>query len=58
MLGGGIPWRRPPANGAQAEYLRVPLADGALVATPGTPDDDLIPSLGDSGTAEPPAGDG
>jgi threonine dehydrogenase-like Zn-dependent dehydrogenase len=33
------------ANGAQAEYLRVPLADGTLVATPGTPDDDLIPSL-------------
>jgi threonine dehydrogenase-like Zn-dependent dehydrogenase len=33
------------ALGAQAEYLRVPLADGTLVATPGTPDDDLIPSL-------------
>jgi threonine dehydrogenase-like Zn-dependent dehydrogenase len=33
------------AIGAQAEYLRVPLADGTLVATPGTPDDDLIPSL-------------
>ncbi|KDN72929.1 IMP dehydrogenase [Streptomyces olindensis] len=33
------------AGGAQAEYLRVPLADGTLVATPGTPDDDLIPSL-------------
>ena len=33
------------ANGAQAEYLRVPLADGTLVATPSTPDDDLIPSL-------------
>jgi threonine dehydrogenase-like Zn-dependent dehydrogenase len=31
--------------GAQAERLRVPLADGTLVATPGTPDDDLIPSL-------------
>jgi threonine dehydrogenase-like Zn-dependent dehydrogenase len=25
------------ANGAQAEYLRVPLADGTLVATPGNP---------------------
>ena len=33
------------ALGAQAEYLRVPLADGTLVATPGPPDDDLIPSL-------------
>ena len=31
--------------GAQAEHLRVPLADGTLVATPGTPSDDLIPSL-------------
>ena len=26
------------ANGAQAEYLRVPLADGTLVATPGMPE--------------------
>ena len=33
------------AGGAQAEYLRVPLADGTLVATPGRPDQDLIPSL-------------
>ncbi len=33
------------AGGAQAEYLRVPLADGTLVATPGQPDQDLIPSL-------------
>jgi threonine dehydrogenase-like Zn-dependent dehydrogenase len=33
------------AMGAQAEHLPVPLADGTLVATPGTPDDDLIPSL-------------
>ncbi|MEU4896246.1 zinc-dependent alcohol dehydrogenase family protein [Streptomyces sp. NPDC044780] len=33
------------AGGAQAEYLRVPLADGTLVATPGMPDDDLVPSL-------------
>lgn len=30
---------------AQAEYLRVPLADGTLVATPEIPSDDLIPSL-------------
>jgi threonine dehydrogenase-like Zn-dependent dehydrogenase len=33
------------ANGAQAEYLRVPLADGTLVATPDIPSDDLVPSL-------------
>jgi threonine dehydrogenase-like Zn-dependent dehydrogenase len=31
--------------GAQAEYLRVPMADGTLVATPHMPSDDLIPSL-------------
>ena len=31
--------------GAQAEYLRVPLSDGTLVATPDTPSDDLVPSL-------------
>ena len=30
---------------AQAEYLRVPLADGTLVATPDQPDDGLVPSL-------------
>jgi threonine dehydrogenase-like Zn-dependent dehydrogenase len=33
------------ALGAQAELLRVPLADGTLVATPELPADDLIPSL-------------
>src|ERR687894_2002826 len=33
------------ATGAQAEYTRVPLADGTLVATPELPPDDLIPSL-------------
>jgi threonine dehydrogenase-like Zn-dependent dehydrogenase len=33
------------ALGAQAEFLRVPLADGTLVATPNLPSDDLIPSL-------------
>jgi threonine dehydrogenase-like Zn-dependent dehydrogenase len=32
-------------GGAQAEYMRVPLADGTLVPTPGLPDADLIPSL-------------
>ena len=31
--------------GAQAEYARIPHADGTLVATPGMPDDELIPSL-------------
>ncbi|MEH0108700.1 zinc-dependent alcohol dehydrogenase family protein [Tersicoccus sp. MR15.9] len=31
--------------GTQAEYARIPLADGTLVATPGQPDEDLIPSL-------------
>jgi len=31
--------------GAQAEYLRVPLADGTLVATPDVPSDDLIPGF-------------
>jgi threonine dehydrogenase-like Zn-dependent dehydrogenase len=33
------------AEGAQAESLRVPLADGTLVATPELPSDDLVPSL-------------
>jgi len=33
------------ALGAQAELLRVPLADGTLLATPDLPPDDLIPSL-------------
>lgn len=36
---------REPVGGAQAHYLRVPLADGTLVATPDVPDDDLVPSL-------------
>lgn len=31
--------------GTQAEYARIPQADGTLVATPGQPDADLIPSL-------------
>lgn len=30
---------------SQAQLMRVPLADGTLVATPGQPDADLIPSL-------------
>jgi threonine dehydrogenase-like Zn-dependent dehydrogenase len=31
--------------GTQAEYARIPLADGTLVATPELPDEGLIPSL-------------
>jgi threonine dehydrogenase-like Zn-dependent dehydrogenase len=38
--------RQPGApDGAQAERLRVPLADGTLVATPDIPADDLVPSF-------------
>jgi threonine dehydrogenase-like Zn-dependent dehydrogenase len=33
------------ALGAQAQRLRVPLADGTLVATPDLPEDELVPSL-------------
>ena len=33
------------ALGAQAQYLRVPLADGTLVATPDVPPDDLVPGI-------------
>jgi threonine dehydrogenase-like Zn-dependent dehydrogenase len=32
-------------DGAQAERMRVPLADGTLVATPDVPSNDLIPSF-------------
>jgi threonine dehydrogenase-like Zn-dependent dehydrogenase len=32
-------------GGAQAGWLRVPLADGTLVPTPGLPPEDVIPSL-------------
>ena len=35
-------------TGGQAEYARVPLADGTLIATDTMPDDDLIPSLLDA----------
>lgn len=31
--------------GTQAEYARIPLADGTLVPTPGEPDPELIPAL-------------
>src|SRR6185312_8879747 len=34
-----------PVRGAQAPLLRVPLADGTLVATPEVPSNELIPSL-------------
>src|ERR687894_239500 len=38
--------RQPGApTGSQAEYARIPLADGTLVATPDLPPEDLIPSL-------------
>jgi threonine dehydrogenase-like Zn-dependent dehydrogenase len=33
------------ASGAQAPLFRVPMADGTLVATPGMPERDMIPSL-------------
>jgi threonine dehydrogenase-like Zn-dependent dehydrogenase len=36
---------RQPVSGAQANRLRVPLADGTLVATPDLPPNDLLPSL-------------
>jgi threonine dehydrogenase-like Zn-dependent dehydrogenase len=32
-------------DGAQARRMRVPLADGTLVATPEVPDDDLVPDF-------------
>jgi threonine dehydrogenase-like Zn-dependent dehydrogenase len=37
--------RRELMGGAQAGRLRVPLADGTLVATPGLPPEELLPSL-------------
>lgn len=33
------------SDGAQGEYVRVPQADGTLVATPEYPDDHMLPSL-------------
>jgi threonine dehydrogenase-like Zn-dependent dehydrogenase len=36
---------REPVRGCQAELVRVPLADGTLVATPEQPDEQLVPSL-------------
>jgi len=37
--------RRQPIPGCQSELIRVPLADGTLVATPEMPSDELVPSL-------------
>src|ERR671921_769631 len=38
--------RQPGApTGSQAQYARIPLADGTLVATPGMPPEEMIPSL-------------
>jgi threonine dehydrogenase-like Zn-dependent dehydrogenase len=38
--------RQPGApTGSQADYARIPLADGTLVATPGMPPQDMIPGL-------------
>lgn len=34
-----------PVDAGQGERVRVPLADGTLVATPGQPDPDLVPDL-------------
>jgi len=34
-----------PIDAGQGEAVRVPMADGTLVATPSMPDDDMIPSL-------------
>ncbi len=46
----GLSWGSPDADGlmvdgAQGEYVRVPLADGTLVATPQVPDDAMVPHL-------------
>jgi hypothetical protein len=37
--------RRVPVSDAQAEPVRVPLADGTLVATPDLPPARMVPSL-------------
>ncbi len=42
--GGTDPYGRV-VDGGQGQYLRVPLADGTLVATPERPDDALVPAL-------------
>jgi len=42
---GGDDTNGEPLPGAQGEFVRVPFADGTLVAVPGPIDDDLIPSF-------------
>lgn len=42
--GGRDHWDHP-VDGAQGEYVRVPHADGTLVATPAWPSDELVPHL-------------
>jgi threonine dehydrogenase-like Zn-dependent dehydrogenase len=42
--GGTDHWGNP-LDGGQGEYVRVPHADGSLVATPGQPDEELVPHL-------------
>ncbi|MDP4197859.1 MAG: alcohol dehydrogenase catalytic domain-containing protein, partial [Bacteroidota bacterium] len=37
--------QREPVGGAQAPYLRVPLADGTLAVTPEIPSDEIIPNM-------------
>ncbi|MEO7746363.1 MAG: zinc-dependent alcohol dehydrogenase family protein [Actinomycetota bacterium] len=41
----GTAWGAGGFDGAQAEAVRVPFADGTLVATPTNPADELVPSL-------------
>ncbi|MGN6090552.1 MAG: zinc-dependent alcohol dehydrogenase family protein [Actinomycetales bacterium] len=43
LHGGG--WGSPHVDGGQGEAVRVPQADGTLVATPEMPDDALVPAL-------------
>lgn len=42
---GGTDRNGDPVDGCQGEFVRVPLADGTLVATPEQPDEALLPSL-------------
>ena len=49
--------RQPGApDGAQAQWMRVPLADGTLVATPDLPDKDWSPTFSQRPTFSAPAG--
>jgi threonine dehydrogenase-like Zn-dependent dehydrogenase len=40
-----VRWWSTDTDGGQGEYVRVPLADGTLVAAPEAPDDALVPAL-------------